>query len=97
MRYTPWVAPPQLHVAAWRAHRGLTQEVLAERVGLHRVALSRIENGAAEPRAGTFLALAAALGTTCEGLLAEPQANERYGWREGDVEIKRAASTGKTG
>jgi transcriptional regulator with XRE-family HTH domain len=57
-----------LHVAAWRKHRGLTQEELAARVGIHRVALARIEAGA-EPKAGTFLALAAALGTTCEGLL----------------------------
>jgi transcriptional regulator with XRE-family HTH domain len=60
-----------LHVAAWRKHRGLTQAELAARVGIHRVALARIEAGA-EPKAGTFLGLASALDTTCEGLLAEP-------------------------
>jgi transcriptional regulator with XRE-family HTH domain len=58
-------------VAAWRKHRALTQEELAVRVGIHRVALARIEAGA-EPKAGTFLALASALGTTCEGLLVAP-------------------------
>jgi transcriptional regulator with XRE-family HTH domain len=61
-----------LRVAVWREHRGLTQQQLAERVGIHRVTLARIEAGVAEPRAGTFLALAQELVTTCERLLAEP-------------------------
>jgi transcriptional regulator with XRE-family HTH domain len=64
---------PRLYVAAWRVHRDLTQEELAERIGVHQVTLARIEGGA-EPKAGTLFALAAALRTTCEELLAEPGA-----------------------
>jgi transcriptional regulator with XRE-family HTH domain len=63
-----------LYVGAWRAYRGMTQENLAAAVGISRVSLARIETGVQEPRAGTFLAIAAALGTTCEGLLGEPSA-----------------------
>jgi transcriptional regulator with XRE-family HTH domain len=69
--------PVHLHIAAWRKHRGFTQAQLAERVGLHPVSLSHIERRNAEPKAGALYALASALGTTCEGLLAEPKAETR--------------------
>src|SRR5258706_10911444 len=57
-----------LHVAAWRKYRGLTQAELAARVDIHRVALARIEAGA-EPKAGTFLGLASELGRPARGCL----------------------------
>lgn len=32
-------------IREWRAHRGLTQEQLAERIGINRAYLSKIESG----------------------------------------------------
>ena len=68
----------RLHLAAWRARRGLTQTELAGRAGIHRVSLARLESGAAEPKATTVRALAVALGTSVEALYAPPTA-ERWG------------------
>ena len=50
------------NVARLRLDGGLTQEGLASKAGLSRLALGRIERGAAVPRASTVRALAKALG-----------------------------------
>lgn len=43
---TIWPMPEQRHfIRKWREHRGLTQEQLAERIGMNRAYLSKIENG----------------------------------------------------
>lgn len=47
-----------------RAERGLNQEELAERVGVFRTYMSRIETGVANPTLTMIYALAAALDVT---------------------------------
>ena len=49
------------NVARLRLDRGLTQENLAERAGISRIALGRIERGAVVPRARSLAALGRAL------------------------------------
>jgi transcriptional regulator with XRE-family HTH domain len=45
-----------------RSSRGWTQTDLAYRAGMHPAEISRIENGRQEPKAGTLVKLADALG-----------------------------------
>lgn len=47
---------------------GISQEELAERCELHRTEVSLLERGGREPRLGTMVKLATALGTTPEAL-----------------------------
>lgn len=43
---TMWPMAKQPHyIKEWRKHRGLTQEQFAERIGIDRAYLSKIENG----------------------------------------------------
>jgi transcriptional regulator with XRE-family HTH domain len=49
---------------------GISQEELAERCELHRTEVSLLERGGREPRLGTMVKLATALGTTPEALCA---------------------------
>ena len=56
-------------VRVFRDLRGLTQAALAERAGLHRVALAKIETGVTEPKVGTAKRLADALGVTVDDLI----------------------------
>lgn len=44
---------------------GLTQAQLAEKAGLHRQGIAKLENGEREPAWGTVQALAKALGVRC--------------------------------
>jgi transcriptional regulator with XRE-family HTH domain len=68
--------------AAWFAGRlrelreaaGLTQEQLAVRAGVKREAVARWERGAREPAWGNVLALAQALGVSCQAFTTEPAA-----------------------
>ena len=57
------------NLARLRFERRLTQASLAERAGLSRVALGKIERGVVLPRAGTLSALAAALGVPVRDLV----------------------------
>lgn len=59
-------------IALWRLHRGLSQEELAKRAGLTRVALVRIETGKARARALTLNKLAVALDIERSRLEAGP-------------------------
>jgi len=54
---------------ALRAERGVTQQVLANRAGLSRVSIARIETGEQLPRYRTLVALAGALGLPLDRLL----------------------------
>jgi transcriptional regulator with XRE-family HTH domain len=51
-----------------RKAAGISQEELAERCELHRTEVSLLERGGREPRLGTLIKLATALGTTAEAL-----------------------------
>ena len=52
-----------------RKAAGISQEELAERCELHRTEVSLLERGGREPRLGTLIKLATALGTTAEALV----------------------------
>lgn len=51
-----------------RTERDMSQQELAEKVGVIQAAISRIESGAVNPRYTTLLALAAALGVGLDEL-----------------------------
>lgn len=51
-----------------RQAAGISQEELAERCEIHRTEVSLLERGGREPRLGTMVKLATALGTTPEDL-----------------------------
>ncbi len=59
---------------------GISQEELAERIEVHRTEISLLERGGREPRLGTMIKLAVALGTTpealCAGIAWDPKARE---------------------
>ena len=65
--------PPEVGIAAnvarLRLDRRLTQAALAERAGLSRVAIGKIERGAVLPRSRTLAALAGALGVPIRDLV----------------------------
>jgi transcriptional regulator with XRE-family HTH domain len=61
-----------MRLRARRKAFALTQETLAERIGLKPESLSRIETGAVIPDLDTLARLAAAFGTDLSGLLADP-------------------------
>jgi len=54
-----------------RTRRGLTQQKLAERSGLHETHISRIERGQREPRLTTIFALARGMGSEVAELFEE--------------------------
>jgi putative transcriptional regulator len=56
------------HLKGWRTERGLTQQELAERVGVSRKTINTVENGVFIPSTTLALKLAATLGTTVEHL-----------------------------
>ena len=53
-----------------RQDAGISQEELAKRCEIHRTEVSLLERGGREPRLGTMVKLATALGTTPETLCA---------------------------
>jgi len=53
-----------------RENAGISQEALAEMCEIHRTEVSLLERGGREPRLGTMIKLATALGTTAEALCA---------------------------
>ena len=55
-------------VKAWREHRGLTQETLANQAGISKAYLCQIETGKREGAVKTLAALAGALGVTLDDL-----------------------------
>ncbi len=68
--YLGSVAPefPQ-HLAALRKQHGLTQQALAERVGIHVVQLRRYEAGTSQPTLDVIRKLATALSVSADLLL----------------------------
>ena len=70
---------------AWREYRWMTQEQLADKAHLGRVAISKLEGGVTEAHMTTVQRLAAALEITPDELTRRmpPQAQD-----EGDTEAK---------
>jgi transcriptional regulator with XRE-family HTH domain len=58
-------------VRAFRAEAGLTQQMLADRCGIYRTYLSRIEGGDANPSLNVLAALADTLNIEIHQLLME--------------------------
>ena len=56
-------------VKRWRMRRQLTQQALADKVGIHRVYLARLEAGTRTPSLRTLKRLAKALKVTMADLL----------------------------
>ena len=56
-----------------RKKAGLSQEALAEKLGVSRQAISKWETGASDPSTANLIALAKLFGTTPEELLKESQ------------------------
>jgi transcriptional regulator with XRE-family HTH domain len=55
-----------------REAAGLTQAQLAERAGMHLHGLTKLEQGDREPAWATVIALAEALGVSCDGFRQPP-------------------------
>lgn len=55
-------------IKAWREYLGLTQEELAARAGIKKLAVARLEKPNANPRAATLKKLAEAMGILVEQL-----------------------------
>lgn len=69
----PAVTPEERFAANLRRQRlakGLSQEQLAEKTGLHPSEVSRLERAVREPRLGTIARLAHALGVSAAKLVA---------------------------
>jgi transcriptional regulator with XRE-family HTH domain len=70
----PVVSSPEERFAAnlrrYRLAADLTQEQLAQKVGLHPTEVSRLERAVREPRLGTIVRLARGLGVGAEQLVA---------------------------
>ncbi len=58
-------------IKAIRDNQGITQELLAEKAGIDRVALSQIENDKSNPKATTIAALVRALGVSANVIFPE--------------------------
>jgi transcriptional regulator with XRE-family HTH domain len=68
----PPVTPEERFAANLRRQRlakGLSQEQLAEKTGLHPSEVSRLERAVREPRLGTIVKVARGLGVSAERLL----------------------------
>jgi transcriptional regulator with XRE-family HTH domain len=59
-----------VNLRAARSKAGISQEELGDRTELHRTEISLLERGRREPRLGTILKLAGALGASLDELCA---------------------------
>ncbi len=58
-----------MRIKRWRLKRQLTQQALADKVGVHRVYLAKLEAGTRTPSLRTLERLAKALGVKVAALL----------------------------
>ena len=72
-----------------RKRAGLSQEALAERIGVSRQAVSKWETGDAEPEISKLRLLAAEFGVTADWLLSEEGPQEAYTYTEDTDEQPR--------
>jgi transcriptional regulator with XRE-family HTH domain len=73
---------PHLFLKDWRKARKLTQPALADRAGVHRVTISRLETGREAPTMETVAKLAGALGVEVGELFAAPKGTAPPSWRD---------------
>jgi transcriptional regulator with XRE-family HTH domain len=66
-----WFAP---RLKELREAAGLTQPELAERAGMNRFGIAKLEQGVTKPSWDTVVALCKALGVSCDSFLREPAA-----------------------
>jgi|SRR5579859_223096 len=64
---------------ALREQAGMTQQQLASASGLNRFGVAKLEQGVGEPRWPTVLALANALGVSCEAFTGEATTRSEQG------------------
>ena len=69
--------PIRPYLLAWRHLRGLSQEIVAERLGIHYATLGRYERGELGVNDETFAEIAEAYGVSVAELSAHPQHQER--------------------
>jgi len=67
-----WTVNFPEHLAALRKQKGMTQQQLADRVGVHVVQLRRYEAGTSQPTLDVIRSLAVALGISADTLLFAP-------------------------
>lgn len=79
-----------------RTDRGLTGAALADRSGVSRAMISRIENGDVQPTASLLGRLSAALGITLSELIASAERGERRLARRGEQPVWTDPETGYT-
>lgn len=66
-------------IASARREKGMTQEMLAEKLGVTRQAVARWETGLSVPDAGMLVRIAGALDTTVNDLLGEEEPEQGRG------------------
>ncbi len=64
-----WTVNFPEHVAALRKQKGMTQQQLAEKIGVHVVQLRRYEAGTSQPTLDVIRSMAVALGISADELL----------------------------
>src|ERR1035437_3137117 len=64
-----WTVNFSEHLAALRKQKSLTQQQLAERIGVHVVQLRRYEAGSSQPTLDVIRGMAVALGISADALL----------------------------
>lgn len=75
----PYARQP-LHLRAWRKHRNLTQEQLAERSGISQGMISQLEKNATDYSGETLAALADALGCEPPDLIVRDPTDPEAPW-----------------
>ncbi|HWH96513.1 MAG TPA: XRE family transcriptional regulator [Baekduia sp.] len=81
-------------VQAARAAQGLSVSVLAERSGVSRAMIGKIERGDAQPTAALLGRLSAALGLTLSELIARAERDDRRLVRAGEQQVWTDPDTG---
>lgn len=66
-----WLKDSISLIAAWRKYKKLSQQELADRLGISQPAMAQIENPGAKPQRKTLQKVAAALGLSVEQLTLE--------------------------
>lgn len=94
-------SPFAARLKALRGAAGLTQEQLADKAGMHKLGIAKLEQGLREPTWATVQALAKALGVTCldfvveEGEVVEYRPPQMGRPRKTPTAVQEATSEGK--
>lgn len=76
-------------IKAGRVAAGLTQERLAEKVGISSTYLSAIECNVKDPKLATFIKIANAIGASADDLLADVLNVKQYEYIEREERIRK--------